>query len=122
MTFTYTQWKHWISEFHGERPSADGSQLEIWGYTGKPSYLPGEYWRFMYVQLPLDSRLRYTEMALRKTLSIVQIAIQALGMTRRWMHLNAVAVGRLVSRYLYLLRGAVAVMSLSSQQTTPEAR
>jgi hypothetical protein len=36
------QWSHWSERFRGERPSADPNQLEIWGYAGLPSYMPGE--------------------------------------------------------------------------------
>lgn len=37
-----SQWPHWMSEIRGERPTADRQKLEVWGYTGRPSYAPGE--------------------------------------------------------------------------------
>lgn len=36
------QWRDWSTQFRGERPTTDPEQLEIWGYTGRPSYSPGE--------------------------------------------------------------------------------
>jgi len=36
------QWPHWTEQFRGERPSDDPGKLEVWGYTSRPSYAPGE--------------------------------------------------------------------------------
>lgn len=39
---SYGQWTHWAQNMVGERPSDDPKKLEIWGYSGQPSYEPGE--------------------------------------------------------------------------------
>lgn len=36
------QWQDWSTQFRGECPTTDPRQLEIWGYTGQPSYSPGD--------------------------------------------------------------------------------
>ena len=36
------QWLTWLERITAEGPSADPEALEIWGYTDRPSYAPGE--------------------------------------------------------------------------------
>jgi len=36
------QWHTWLERISCEKQSTDTSRLEIWGYTGRPSYAPGE--------------------------------------------------------------------------------
>ena len=36
------QWLTWLERISAEGPSADAGALEIWGYTDRPSYAPGE--------------------------------------------------------------------------------
>ena len=36
------QWITWLERITAEGPSVDPDALEIWGYTGRPSYAPGE--------------------------------------------------------------------------------
>ncbi|HAT17167.1 MAG TPA: hypothetical protein DCS76_05205 [Gemmatimonadetes bacterium] len=36
------QWSTWLERLSCEKQTADPSKLEIWGYTGQPSYEPGE--------------------------------------------------------------------------------
>ena len=36
------QWQHWVEQDWSEIPGNDTSRLEVWGYTGKLSYRPGE--------------------------------------------------------------------------------
>ena len=36
------QWPHWIDQDWSEIPSDDPNTLEVWGYTGKLAYQPGE--------------------------------------------------------------------------------
>jgi hypothetical protein len=38
---TGAQWPHWSRQVRGERPGEDPRVLEIWGYTGQPSYAVG---------------------------------------------------------------------------------
>jgi hypothetical protein len=37
-----SQWSHWSERIRGERAGEDPEKLEIWGYTGQPSYDVGE--------------------------------------------------------------------------------
>ncbi|MXW95926.1 MAG: hypothetical protein F4110_09390 [Acidimicrobiaceae bacterium] len=36
------QWLTWLERITADCPSADPEALEIWGYTDRPSYAPGE--------------------------------------------------------------------------------
>ncbi len=42
-TLSVGQWPGWATTNWSEFPSDDPEETEVWGYTGKPSYAPGEF-------------------------------------------------------------------------------